>query len=103
MTLLSIPLSSTDANQSVSAVLDGKLCQIGLTTTDYGLFANLAYDGVSIAYNAICQDRRNLNPNTYLGMPQPLFFADLQGTTDPVADGFGTRYLLLYGNPDASG
>ncbi len=99
MALLSIPLS-TDANQTISAILDGKLCQIGLTTTDYGLFASITYDGVSVARNAICQDRHNINRNTYLGMPEPLFFADLQGTSDPDASGFGTRYVLIYGNPD---
>lgn len=98
MSFVSIPLT-TDANQSFSCVLDGQDAQINLTTTDYGLFADVVYGGTPVAVGRLCLDRTDINPDRYLGMPQGLFFVDLQGTSDPVASGFGTRYLLLYGTP----
>jgi hypothetical protein len=97
MTQVVIPLSATP-NQTITAILDGAAAQITLTTTDYGLFADVLYDGVSVALGRLCLDRTDINPNRYLGLPQLLAFADLQGITDPVYTGFGSRYLLLYGD-----
>jgi hypothetical protein len=93
-----IPLSPASANQSVSTTLDENVpVDINVTTTDYGMFIDVAYNGVQVIQGRLCQDRTDLNPAKYLGMPQSLFFADTQGTTDPVYTGFGTRYLLCYG------
>lgn len=99
MSFVSIPLPAS-ANQTFSCRLDGKNAQISLTTTQHGLFADVLYDGVPVALGRLCLDRVDINPNRYLGMPQFLGFADLQGTSDPVYTGFGTRYLLVYGTPD---
>lgn len=92
-----IPLQQK-ANQTFDCVLDNAVpCTINLTTTDYGLFVDVTYNGSKVASARLCQDRTNLNPYPYLGMPQALFFADTQGTNDPQFAGFGTRYLLCYG------
>jgi hypothetical protein len=91
------------ANQSFSCILDGQSAQIDLETTDYGLYATVAYSGVAVATSRLCLDRTDINSARYLGMPQALFFADLQGQTDPVYVGFGTRYVLCYGNPQDNG
>lgn len=101
MSLIVIPIKAT-ANQVASAVLDGLNAQIALMTTDYGLFADVTYNGVRVATGRLCLDRTDINAAKYLGLPQPLFFADLQGTNDPQWAGFGTRYLLCYGTPPAS-
>jgi hypothetical protein len=101
MSLLQIPLSATDANQSIQVVLDGSTAYIDLMTTDEGLFMTLTYGTTKIMDTRLCRDRTNLNPYTYLGLPQPLFFADLQGASDPEYADFNTRYLLLYGTPDS--
>ena len=98
MSLLVIPVKAT-ANQTASAVLDGLNAQIALMTTDFGLFADVTYDGARVATGRLCLDRTDINAAKYMGLPQPLFFADLQGTSDPVWTGFGTRYLLCYGTP----
>lgn len=102
MTYAIVPLQP-DANQTVSAVLDGQSAQITLTTTDYGLFADVVYNGVAVANARLCLDRTDINPNRYLGMPQGLFFVDTQGRIDPIYTGFGTRYLLVYGDPASNG
>jgi hypothetical protein len=102
MAYVTIPLQLI-ANQEFSVVLDGATLQGTLTTTDYGLYLDATYDGVSIAAGRICLDRTNINSDSYLGLPQALFFADVQGISDPVYTGFNTRYLLLYGNPQDNG
>ena len=102
MAYITIPLQQR-ANQDFSCVLDGQQALITLETTDYGLFMTAAYNGVSIASSRLCLDRTNINSAGYLGLPQALFFADLQGQTDPVWTGFGTRYVLCYGNPQSNG
>ena len=98
MSYISIPLAQTP-NQSFSVILDGLSAQIALTTTEHGLFADVIYNGIAVALGRLCLDRVTINPNHYLGLPQFLGFADLQGTTDPVYTGFGARYLLIYGSP----
>jgi len=102
MTYTIIPLQQ-QANQQFSCILDGQSATIELETTDYGLFMTAAYNGVSVAASRLCLDRTNINSAGYLGLPQALFFADLQGQTDPVWTGFGTRYVLCYGNPQDNG
>ena len=102
MTYIVIPLQAV-ANQTFSCILDGQSAVIELETTDYGLYATVAYNGVSVASSRLCLDRTNINSAAYLGMPQALFFADLQGQSDPIWTGFGTRYALCYGNPQSNG
>lgn len=102
MTYTVIPLQQI-ANQTFSCILDGQSATIELETTDYGLYMTASYNGVSIASTRLCLDRTNINSAGYLGMPQALFFADLQGQSDPVWPGFGTRYVLCYGNPQNDG
>jgi hypothetical protein len=93
-----IPVQPTP-NQAFSCVLDDQRAQINLTTTDYGLFADVVYQGVPVSSGRLCEDRTDLNPDRYRGLPQFLGFVDLQGTSNPEYTGFGTRYLLIYGSP----
>lgn len=102
MSYITIPLQP-QANQAFSCILDGQSATIELETTDYGLYATVAYNGVSVASSRLCLDRTNINSAGYLGLPQALFFADLQGQSDPVYTGFGTQYVLCYGNPQSNG
>lgn len=90
------------ANQELSAILDGVTARITLTTTDYGLFADVLYDDKPVANGRLCLDRTDINPDRYRGLPQFLGFADLQGGDDPRFEEFGTRFLLIYGDPPGS-
>jgi hypothetical protein len=90
------------ANQELSCILDGQLARINLTTTNYGLFADVLYNGVPVSSGRLCLDRTDINPDRYRGLPQFLGFADLQGSDDPTFDGFGTRFVLIYGDPPGS-
>ncbi len=102
MTYTVIPIQAR-ANQTFLCVLDGQSAQISLTTTDFGLFADVLYNGQPVANGRLCLDRTDINPMRYNGLPQFLGFADTQGQSDPVYTGFGTRYLLIYGNPQDNG
>lgn len=102
MTYIVIPAQPV-ANQTFFCVLDNQPAQITLTTTDEGLFADVLYNGVPVANGRLCLDRTDINPARYNGLPQFLGFVDLQGTSDPTFDGFSTRYLLIYGDPQLNG
>ena len=97
MTFVSIPLQNT-ANQDLDTILDNVLVTLNLKTTDYGLFIDVTYNGVQVVAAGLCRDRVDINRAKWLGMPSPLWFADLQGTSDPQFAGFNTRYLLCYGD-----
>lgn len=96
MSFVAIPLQA-DANQTFDTTLDGASATFTLKTTDYGLFVDVVYNGVQVIAGALARDRIDMNRAKWLGLAQPLWFADLKGTTDPVYSGFGSRYLLLYG------
>lgn len=102
MTYSVIPLQP-QPNYTFSCVLDGQTARLTLLTTDLGLFASVVYQGVVIATSRRCLDRTDLNSARYNGLPQALFFADLQGATDPVWTGFNSRYVLCYGDPAQNG
>lgn len=96
MTFVSIPLQN-QANQDLDTILDNLPVNINIKTTDYGLFMDVTYNGVQVVAGGLCRDRVDINRAKWLGMPSPLWFCDLQGTTDPQFAGFNTRYLLNYG------
>jgi hypothetical protein len=96
-----IPLQPV-ANQQASAILDGKLAQMTVWTTDYGTFMDCLYDGVPVFTGRACLDRTDINAARYNGLPQFLGFVDTQGASDPTFDGFNSRYLLVYGNPSST-
>ena len=98
MPYIIIPVQAT-ANQEFACVLDNERAQIRLMTTDYGLFADVTYNGASVASGRLCEDRTDLNPDRYRGLPQWLGFVDTQGGSDPHFEGFGSRYFLIYGSP----
>src|ERR1700758_2929168 len=102
MTYTVIPLQPR-ANQSFSCILDGQSAHITLETTDYGLYATVVYNGVTVASSRLCLARTDINSAVYNGLPQGLFFANTQGESDPVYTGFGTQYQLVYGDPASNG
>lgn len=90
------------ANQELACILDGVLARITLTTTNYGLFADVIYNDQPVANGRLCLDRTDINPDRYRGLPQFLGFADLQGGDDPRFAEFGTRFVLIYGDPPST-
>lgn len=90
-----IPIQATPA-QSLSVVLAGQNCQINLYQKSTGVYLDLYVSNSPIITATICLDSVLLVRETYLGFIGDLAMVDLQGNSDPVYTGFGTRYVLVY-------
>lgn len=75
-------------NQMMSTVLDGTTWYITLETRLDNLYISLKTDGQYKVLNRICQDSNHLGEGFYL--------VDIDGNTDPVYSGLGTRYVLVW-------
>lgn len=60
------------------------------------VYIDLYLNGTLILGGIICLNANVIVRNTYFGFIGDLAFYDLQGQTDPVYTGFGTRYVLVY-------
>lgn len=101
MSFVEVPIQPLP-NATFLAQLDNDTAQITVHTTDDGLFADVVYNGTPIATGRLCLDRVNINASHYRGLSGGLYFVDLRGSSDPVYSGFGSRYRLYYGDPDAT-
>ena len=93
-----VPLTSAPA-QAFNVTLGGQACTIRMTQKTTGLFLDLSVNNALIVGGVLCLDRTRIVRNAYLGFSGDLFFADVQGTTDPYYTELGTRYLLFYASP----
>jgi hypothetical protein len=85
--------------QTLSVVLNGQNCQIAIYQKSVGAYLDLYVDNAPIVQGNLCLDRAPIAASVYLGFKGFLMFSDLQGTSDPVYTGFGTRYQLVYVSP----
>ena len=92
-----IPLAAVPAQQ-LTATLGGVACQISIYTLGYDnrLYFDLSILGAPTITCVLCQDRVKLVQLAYLGLTGDLSFIDLQGVSDPVYTGLGSRYVLAY-------
>jgi hypothetical protein len=90
-----IPLAAVPS-QTLTTMLNGQNCQITLTTRRTGLFMDLSVNNIPVAVGNLCEDRNQMVIKAYLGFIGCFIFSDLQGASDPVYTGLGTRYILSY-------
>lgn len=83
-------------SQQLQVVLAGQNCQLAIYQKPQGLFVDLISNGVLISSAVIAQNLNVLVPINYTGFQGNLYFNDIQGSTDPVYTGLGSRYQLLY-------
>lgn len=93
--MLVIPLSPTPS-QVTNVLLDNQDCKLNIYQKTTGLFVDVAVAGVILVRAAIARDRVTIVRHGYLGFRGDIFFKDLQGGTDPVYSGLGSRYILGY-------
>jgi hypothetical protein len=84
------------ANQVISVTLNNQSCTIAVQQTDWGMFLDLSVDNVQVIGGVICENTNPVVRSAYLGFVGDLAFFDLQGDTDPVYTGLGSRYVLAY-------
>jgi hypothetical protein len=83
-------------NQSLQVQLANQPCTIQLTQTAFGLFCNLYISSTLIIGGVLCENLNRIVRSLYLGFIGDLCFNDLQGSSDPVYTGLGTRFELVY-------
>lgn len=76
--------------------LDGQSCTIRLNQRSTGLYIDLTVDGKAVMQGVLCLNGNKLVRYSYLPFKGELFFADLEGSSDPAWEGLGTRYRLYY-------
>lgn len=94
-----IPLPAF-ASQTFNVVLAGQSCALNLYQKSTGLYLDLAIAGRAVASGVLCRDRVKLLRQEYLGFLGDLAFMDTQGQDDPHFDGLGSRWVLVYLEPE---
>jgi hypothetical protein len=94
-----IPLIAT-ASQNLKTTLDQQTVNLSIYQLRYGLYIDVTINNVLEIGAVVCQNLNRIIRSTYLnanvGFSGDFVFNDLQGTTDPVYTGLGTRYQLIY-------
>lgn len=100
--MITVPLRPVP-NQSLQVQLDNQPCTIDLAQTNYGLFMNLSVDNSLIVAGVLCQNKNRIVRSSYLGFSGDFVFVDTEGNSDPVYDGLGARYKLVWLTDDEVG
>lgn len=95
MTNYTVPLAPVPS-QTTTVQLGTQSCRIDVRQRRTGLFFDLYVQDQPIVQGVKCLDRVRLVRNAYLGFTGELFFADTQGTSDPVYTGLGGRFILVW-------
>lgn len=90
-----IPLAAVPA-QVLTVRLGNQPCRIAVRQKSTGMFLDLFVADKPIVLGAICLDRNYIVRSPYLGFVGDLAFVDMQGKSDPVFGGLGSRYKLLW-------
>jgi hypothetical protein len=83
-------------SQQLQVVLGGQNCQIAVYQKTTGMYVDVNVNGADISIAVIARDVIPLVPTAYLGFVGNLIFTDTQGNSDPIPDGLGSRYQLVY-------
>jgi hypothetical protein len=83
-------------NQSLQVQLGGQSCTLNIYQNAYGLFMDVLVGTQQIIAGVICENWNRIVRSLYLGFVGDFAFLDLQGDTDPVYTGLGSRYQLIY-------
>ncbi len=87
-------------NQTLQVQLNGQPCTLNIFQYTFGLFMTVYVGDTLIIATVPCENFNRIVRSLYLGFSGDFVFLDLEGTTDPVYTGLGSRYVLLYLTPD---
>ena len=86
-----VPLQPVPS-QTISASLSGQQTTLAIYTRGGALYV----DVVGLLYGVVCQHMNLILRDTYFAFQGDLAFVDIQGSSDPVYTGLGSRWLLGY-------
>ena len=95
MTLFEIPISPIPSSE-FGIILKFQECIIRLITRGRRLYFDIEKNGIIILEGRICQNKNPLVPYKYLDFSGNIYFVDTIANNDPVYNGLGSRYFLVY-------
>jgi hypothetical protein len=90
-------------SQTVNVLLNNQATTVNVYQKGDWLFCDLLVNNAVIIGGVICQNANLIVRDAYLGFVGDIAFFDLQGETDPVYTGLGSRYILGYIPPPVNG
>lgn len=93
-----VPLQPAPS-QTVNVMLGGQFCQIDVYQKAAAVYLDLYVTRVLVIGGVVCWNANVLVRSTYLGFIGDLAFVDTQGSVDPVYQGIGSRFFLIYYAP----
>lgn len=97
MSILTIPLLDA-TNQTFTVKIDDKDCSIRLYESSGYLYMDLIIPFESSSYGSICLNNKEIKIDRQSILRSTLYFQDVEGSSDPVLTGLGTRYFLRVDN-----
>lgn len=96
--MMFIPLQAIPA-QSFTVTLGGQSVLIAVYQKSNYIYCDITSNGTPVRQGRMALNGVRLVRLAYLGFIGDLVFMDMQGATDPVYTGLGTRYQLVYLTP----
>lgn len=92
-------------NQTLQCQLGGQACTLNVYQQAYGMYVDVLVGNQAIVQGVIALNANLIVRDSYLGFSGDLEFLDTQpdpinGPSDPVYTGLGTRFQLIYLSPD---
>lgn len=99
-----IPLQAIPAQNILTTLNSGQLVELKLYTRRYGMFIDVYVNAELEIGAVVCQNLNRIIRSDYLNkavnFAGDFIFKDTQGSSDPVYQGLGTRFVLLYFTED---
>lgn len=83
-------------NQALQVQLAEQPCALNIYQLRDGVFIDVYVGGALIIGGVIGRNLTRIVRSAYLGFVGDFVFADTQGDTDPIFNGLGSRFLLIY-------
>ena len=93
--MILVPVAAAP-NQSLQVQLGGQSCTLNIYQNAFGLFMDVLVGTQQIIAGVICENWNRIVRDLYLGFIGDFAWIDVQGTSDPVYTGLGSRYQLIY-------
>ena len=90
-----VPLVNIPA-QEISLVLNNQDCTIAVYMRGTHLYADLIVNDQQIVSGMLCHTGQPVVAYEYMDFSGNLYWVDTQGQEDPVYEGIGTRFYLVY-------
>jgi hypothetical protein len=91
-----IPLQPVPA-QIANVQLANQQVKVQVYQKRTGLYLDLYVNDAPIITGVLCRDRVWIVREAYRGFVGDLVFIDTQSVSDPIYDGLGSRFLLVWG------